>query len=239
MKLIVGLGNPGPEYANTRHNAGFMAVRRVAERLSAGAGGAGSVKKKFHAEVVEGELAGQRVMLMSPLTYMNRSGLAVGEAAAFYKVSSSGVMVLVDDFALPLGSIRLRASGGAGGHNGLGDIERALGTMKYPRLRIGVGAPEVEGRPVGHVDHVLGPFDEEQRRALEPALDSAADAVMCWLRDGIDLAMTRFNKKVAEKPETTEAKTQQDGTTIVRTRRGGSPTPNEGATNGNAEYPPL
>jgi len=189
MKLIVGLGNPGPEYAQTRHNAGFMALRRLAEKH-----GLVDVKRKFHSEVIEGQLAGQRVMLMSPLTYMNRSGLAVGEAATFYKLSPGEVLVLVDDFALPLGSIRLRASGGAGGHNGLADVERALGTDRYPRLRIGVGPPQVEGRPIGHVEHVLGAFDQEQRRQLDPALDAAADAVVCWLRDGIDLAMTRFNR---------------------------------------------
>lgn len=188
MKLIVGLGNPGPEYANTRHNAGFMAIGRLAQRH-----GLRGAKEKFHARVIEGQVAGRRVMLMSPLTYMNRSGLAVGEAAAFHKIAPSGAMVIVDDFALPLGSIRLRASGGAGGHNGLADIERALGTIRYPRLRIGVGAPEIEGRPVGHVEHVLGPFTDEQRKLLDPALDSACDAVECWLRQGIDLAMTRFN----------------------------------------------
>ena len=189
MKLIVGLGNPGAEYSNTRHNAGFMAVRRLAERH-----GLTDTKKKFHAEVIEGQLAGQRVMLMSPLTYMNRSGLALGEAAAFYKIAPRSIMVLVDDFALPLGAIRLRAEGGDGGHNGLADVQRALGTNKYPRLRIGVGSPQADGRPVGHVDHVLGQFTDEQRRELEPALDAAAEAVVCWLREGIDLTMTRFNR---------------------------------------------
>jgi peptidyl-tRNA hydrolase, PTH1 family len=196
MRLIIGLGNPGPQYAQTRHNAGFMALRRLAERH----GPAGEPKSKFHAQVIEGQLAGERVMLMSPLTYMNRSGLAVGEAAAFYKVPASRVLVLVDDFALPLGAIRLRASGGPGGHNGLGDIERALGTDKYPRLRIGVGSPEVAGRPVSHVDHVLSSFTAEQQRELDGALDAAADAALCWLREGIDLAMTRFNKRGAEGP---------------------------------------
>lgn len=190
MKLIVGLGNPGPEYAKTRHNAGFMALDRLARKH-----GLSSAKDKFHAGVIEGSIAGHRVMLMQPKTYMNRSGLAVGEAARFHKIAPSGVMVLVDDFALPLGAVRLRASGSHGGHNGLADVERALGTDAYPRLRIGVGAPQVNGHRVTHTNYVLGSFTDEQLIALDPALDAAADAVTAWLRDGIDLAMTRFNKK--------------------------------------------
>lgn len=190
MKLIVGLGNPGPEYANTRHNAGFMALDRLARRH-----GLAGAKNKFHAGVIEGSIAGHRVMLMQPMTYMNRSGLAVGEAARFHRLEPADVMVVVDDFALPLGSVRLRASGSDGGHNGLADVKRALGTDAYPRLRIGVGAPEIDGRRIRQTDHVLGPFTEEQRAALSPALDAAADAVECWLTDGIEIAMTRFNKK--------------------------------------------
>src|ERR1041385_4126537 len=143
MKLIVGLGNPGPEYANTRHNAGFMALDRLARKH-----GLWGAKTRFHAGVIEGSIAGQKVMLMQPMTYMNRSGLAVGEAARFHRLEPADVMVVVDDFALPLGSIRLRPSGSHGGHNGLADVQRALGTDGYPRLRIGVGAPEGDGPPV-------------------------------------------------------------------------------------------
>ncbi len=188
MKLIVGLGNPGQQYANTRHNAGFMAVDLIARKYALG-----PAKQKFHAGVVEAELAGEKALLMEPLTYMNRSGLAVGEAMGFYKLTPPDLLVIVDDFALPLGTLRLRASGSAGGHNGLADIQRVLGTPEYPRLRIGVGAPEFEGRSVKHVDHVLGPFTTEQRQALEPALEAAMAAVECWVRDGIETAMTRFN----------------------------------------------
>ena len=195
MKLIVGLGNPGSEYAGTRHNAGVMALRRLAERHDLL-----DTRNKFHAQVADGQLAGERVALLWPTTYMNRSGLAVGEAAAFYKTAPGEVFVLVDDFALPLGMVRLRASGGDGGHNGLADVERALGTQDYPRLRIGVGAPRLDGRAISQTDHVLGRFTEGELAELSPALDRAAEAAECWLREGLEPAMNRFNVNPNEKP---------------------------------------
>ncbi len=191
MKLIVGLGNPGPEYAKTRHNAGFMAVDRLAQRH-----GFAGPKSKFHAGVLEGAIGVggdlHRVLLMQPTTYMNRSGLAVGEARAFYKLEPADILVLVDEAALPLGSIRLRASGSPGGHNGLKDLERALGTRDYPRLRIGIDPPP--GR-VPQADYVLGKFTADQLDALDPALTRACDAVETWLAEGIDAAMNRYNTK--------------------------------------------
>jgi PTH1 family peptidyl-tRNA hydrolase len=128
-------------------------------------------------------------MLMMPMTFMNRSGLSVGEAATFHKIPVEEVLVLVDDIALPVGRIRLRAEGGAGGHNGLLDIERALGTKAYPRLRIGIDLP---GR-VPQKDYVLGRFAGDQLTKLDHALNSSCDAVACWVSEGIDKAMTRFN----------------------------------------------
>ena len=184
MKLIVGLGNPGPEYAQTRHNAGFMVVERLANRL-----GLSGAKTKFHAGVLEGRMAGEKVVLMQPMTYMNRSGLAVGEAASFFKLEPSDVLVVVDEVQLPVGRIRLRACGSAGGHNGLTDIQRALGTTAYPRLRVGIDPP---GR-APQVDYVLGRFTEEQRQALDPALDKACDAIECWAAEGIEKAMSLHN----------------------------------------------
>jgi PTH1 family peptidyl-tRNA hydrolase len=187
MKLIIGLGNPGNEYERTRHNAGFMAVDRLAQRNAMG-GDAG--RSRFHSLVLEGHVAGERCVLMKPMTFMNRSGLSAGEAVNFYKLDgATDVMVLVDDVALPLGRIRLRGDGGAGGHNGLKDIERALGSNVYPRMRIGIDPP---GR-VPQVDYVLQRFSESQLRELDPALDAVADAVECWIKEGIDKAMTRFN----------------------------------------------
>lgn len=191
MKVIVGLGNPGNEYAKTRHNAGFMAIDRLATRH-----GLSGAKMKFHAGMLEGPVAGERCVLLQPMTFMNRSGLCVGEVMRFYKLEPDELMIVVDDVALPVGRIRLRKTGGAGGHNGLSDIERALGTTKYPRLRIGIDPP---GR-VPQSDYVLGRFSEAQLSALEPALDRACDAVEMWVREGIDAAMNQFN--AAEKEET-------------------------------------
>ena len=211
MKLIVGLGNPTAEYARTRHNIGFMIVEALAERHGITGG-----KSKFHARVVEGTIADQRVMMMLPETYMNRSGLAVGEAASFYRLEPDEVMVVVDDTALPLGNIRLRGTGSCGGHNGLSDIERALGTDSYPRLRFGVGAPRTaDGYRIPQKDFVLTRFTDEQHREIAPAVGAACDSLECWLRDGIDLAMTRFNTRAArpdEEPDDDQNTETQDET---------------------------
>lgn len=185
MKLIVGLGNPGAEYARTRHNAGFMVVDRLAVRH-----GLSGAKTKFHAGVLEGMVAGERCAVMQPTTYMNRSGLAVGEAAAFYKLEPSDVLIVVDDVALPIGRLRLRGEGSAGGHNGLIDIERALGTQTYSRLRIGIDSPP--GR-MAQKDHVLGRFTEQQRDELDPVLHKACDCIESWLADGLEKTMSLFN----------------------------------------------
>ncbi len=186
MKLIVGLGNPGGGYTHTRHNAGFMAIERLAGRL-----GLTNPKAKFHARVFEANIAANACWLLEPMTYMNRSGLTVGEAVRFFKADpQQELLIIVDDVALPVGRIRLRAEGGSGGHNGLKDIERVLGTDQYPRLRIGIDPP-----PVGVIqsDYVLGRFTAEQAREIDPVLDRACDAIECWVSEGIEQAMTRFN----------------------------------------------
>lgn len=184
MKLIVGLGNPGTQYANTRHNAGFMAIDRLATRH-----GLSGARVKFHAGVLEGPVVGEKCILMQPTTFMNRSGLAIAEAIRFYKLELSDLMVLVDEVALPLGRIRMRPSGSAGGHNGLIDIEQKLSTREYPRLRLGIDPP---GR-IPQTDYVLGRFTAEQRDQLEPALDRVADAIECWIQEGIEKAMSLYN----------------------------------------------
>ncbi|MEE9404698.1 MAG: aminoacyl-tRNA hydrolase [Algisphaera sp.] len=186
MKLIVGLGNPGKEYENTRHNAGFLAAERLARRHNIT-----GVKSKFHAAYLEGFIHQKKVLLMQPMTFMNRSGLSVGEAATFYKLAPEDILVLVDDLAFDCGQIRLRSTGSAGGHNGLKDIERVLGTRDYPRLRIGI---DPRGR-APQVDYVLGRFSPDQRDRLDPGLDLACDCIERWLTDGIDKAMNRFNPK--------------------------------------------
>lgn len=184
MKLIVGLGNPGTEYAKTRHNAGFMVLDRLAQRH-----GITGVKTKFRAGMLEGRIAGEKCVLLQPVTFMNRSGQSVNEAAGFYKLETEDLLIVVDDTALDVGRIRLRTSGSAGGHNGLADIQNMLGTSKYPRLRVGVGE---RGRAKQR-DYVLGRFTDQQLDDLDPALNRACDAIECWVSDGMTEAMNRYN----------------------------------------------
>jgi PTH1 family peptidyl-tRNA hydrolase len=188
MKLIVGLGNPGAEYEKTRHNAGFFVLDRLARRH-----GLSGARTRFHAGTLEATFGRHKVLLMQPTTYMNRSGTAVGEAARFYRLDPADVLVVVDDTALAVGTIRLRPGGGAGGHNGLSDIARALGTDDYPRLRIGIGEPIVGDQRIAQRDYVLGRFTEQQLADLDPALGRAAEAAQTWATEGIDTAMNRYN----------------------------------------------
>lgn len=210
MKLIVGLGNPGAEYEGTRHNAGFMAADRLIGRCAGGE----PVRAKFHAGAVEGRLpGGGKALFLKPTTYMNRSGLSVGEAVRFFKLEpEADLLVLVDDVALPVGAIRLRASGGDGGHNGLADIARALGGADFARLRIGIGDPG----PVPQRDYVLRRFSAEQMHDLDPALDRAADAAEIWATEGVEAAMNQFNVKqkgfAPREPESTEASADSGAT---------------------------
>lgn len=195
MHVIVGLGNPDTRYAKTRHNAGFMVVDRLADRHAPGA----VVRARFHAGTVEGRIGDQRCMLMKPSTYMNRSGQSVGEAVRFFKADATRELVVItDDVALPPGHIRVRAQGGTGGHNGLADIERALGTKSYARVRVGVGAKPPY---MDQADWVLSRFDDDEWRAVEPALEKAADAVECVVTEGVTSAMNKFNEKQVKTDE--------------------------------------
>jgi len=202
MKLVVGLGNPGRQYVGTRHNVGFETVDELARRL----GWTGSredfdrlARSNFEGLMMDG-LVGpadrpQKLVLLKPMTYMNNAGRAVQAASAFYQLSPADVLIVLDDMALPAGRIRLRAGGSDGGHNGLRDIERALGTRAYPRLRIGIDAPP---SPVPARDYVLARFTPEQRRAVEPAIVRAAAAAQRWIADGIVAAMNEFNAPADE-----------------------------------------
>lgn len=199
MKLIVGLGNPGAEYADTRHNVGFDVLDRLARFLAPGA----VARAKFHGALIETQADDHKLLLLKPTTYMNRSGLAVAEAIRFYKMDpASDLLVLVDDVALECGIIRLRGDGSAGGHNGLTDIEQKLGSRTYARLRIGIDTPG----QIPQKDYVLGKFRPDQRERLEPALNDAVDATRCWLREGLTTAMNRFNRRQTsnDKPATDE-----------------------------------
>lgn len=191
MKMIVGLGNPGPQYAKTRHNVGFLVVDRLAARHAPAAPARG----RFNAITVEGTIptpaGGEKCLFLKPTTFMNRSGQAIGEAIRFYKLDlQRDVLIVVDDLYLPVGTIRLKPSGGAGGHNGLTDIERALGTDAYPRLRIGINP-----KPpcMDQADYVLSRFTAEEETLLAPALDRAVQACEVFTSRGLDAAMNTYN----------------------------------------------
>lgn len=185
MKLLVGLGNPGRGYDGTRHNIGFA----VLEHLSQRAGDPGR-RQRFQGEIAQATIRGCPVLLLWPLTWMNLSGGSVLAARDFYKVDARDILVICDDFQLPLKSIRLRSSGSAGGQKGLADILKRLGTEAIPRLRVGIG-PIEPGR--SHVDFVLGRFRADEHADLEAAITRAADAAETWSTVGIDAAMNRFN----------------------------------------------
>ncbi|MEC9374326.1 MAG: aminoacyl-tRNA hydrolase [Planctomycetota bacterium] len=191
MKVIVGLGNPGREYENTRHNVGFMAVDRLAERHAR----AETPRGRFQAVTVEASLPGGRALLMKPTTYMNLSGAAVTEAVRFYKLDpAEDLFVIADDFALPVGALRIRKQGSSGGQKGLADIERRLSSDLYTRCRIGIGDPGI----IDASNYVLGKFTPEQREEINPVITAAADAAELWLAEGADAAMNRFNTRAGK-----------------------------------------
>lgn len=185
MKLVAGLGNPGSKYARTRHNAGFFVVEELSRRWSYG-----RARKQFNGLLADGTIRGERVLLLEPQTYMNLSGVSVREATTFLKIDTADLLVVVDDMALPVGRLRMRPRGSAGGHNGLTSIIQQLGTDAFARLRIGIG--QVAGERM--VGHVLGAFSSEEEPVVERAIQTAADAVECWIVEGTDAAMTKFNR---------------------------------------------
>lgn len=185
MKLIVGLGNPGTQYMGTRHNMGYEVLAVLAKRF-----GEGRVKSKFQGEILEGAIAGQKVIFLSPVTYMNLSGQSVQPCKDFYKVALTDVLVICDDIHLPVGKIRMRTQGSAGGQKGLADCIRALGTDNFTRLRVGVGE-----KPASWdlADYVLSRFNKQEREFIDIAVQNAADAVELWVKEGADRCMTRYN----------------------------------------------
>ena len=190
MKLIVGLGNPGSEYAGTRHNAGFDVVDRLSARFAPGA----APRSRFGGLATDAEVGREKCLLLKPMTFMNLSGRSVLEAVQFFKLEPSrDLLVIVDDLALPCGSIRLRPDGSSGGHNGLADIGLKLSSNYWARLRIGIDPP---GR-VPQADYVLGKFSPAQRPLAEASMDEAARAAECWAAKGLQEAMNRFNSKPA------------------------------------------
>jgi peptidyl-tRNA hydrolase, PTH1 family len=193
MYLIVGLGNPGPEYAKTRHNVGFRCV----EALAAKHGLVFSGKVEFKAITASGTMLGKRVLLAKPQTYMNLSGEAVQPLAHFYKVEIPHILIIGDDIDIPLGTLRLRKSGSSGGQNGVKHILERLGTQEVQRLRFGVSRPPGKMSPA---DYVLSPFKGDDEILAAETLDRAVKAVETWLTEGIEIAMTRYNGTGDSKP---------------------------------------
>jgi len=183
MKVVVGLGNPGSKYHGTRHNVGFAVV----DSLASGPG-ARRVQSRFQAQVCEVIEGNDKILLVKPETFMNLSGRCVRQVVDFYQLELSDLLVICDDMALPLGKLRFRAKGTHGGHNGLRDIQNHLGTTEYARLRIGVDSPQDEA-----IDHVLGRFKPSERPVIEDAVGLAAQAVIVWVRQGIQVSMNQFN----------------------------------------------
>ncbi len=184
--LVVFLGNPGPKYANTRHNAGFLAADALAKNK-----GTGVNRLRFHALTGKCQLGGESVLLMKPQTYMNNSGQSVGEAARFYKIPADHILVVSDDISMPCGKLRIRTKGSAGGHNGLKSIIAHLGTDVFPRIKIGVGAPVAGGQE--QIDWVLGVPKNQDWEDFSDACGRAATAVEEYIRSGPEKTMGKYN----------------------------------------------
>ena len=218
MKLVVGLGNPGGQYAETRHNIGWMVLDRLADR----AGRSGRGRQRDASESIQIRYKGLDLVLAKPLTYMNDSGIAVRKLLARERTPLVELLVVADDFALPFGKLRFREGGSHGGHNGLRSIIDELGTEKIARLRVGIGEPDR-----GAIDHVLSKFAADERTRLPILLDAAADAVEAWAREGTSKAANRFNAfglqapaDSGDGPKAGEVDGPADDTGVRRTRTG-------------------
>lgn len=190
MKIVVGLGNPGREYAGTRHNIGFMVNNRLARLI-----GASQVKKRFRSEIVEGLLDGEKFILVAPQTYMNLSGQAVREVVNWYHCPLDDLIVIADDLDLPFGTLRMRARGSAGGHNGLSSIFADVGSQEITRLKIGIGRG-----PGTASARVLSRFSPEEEKALPEVIDRSVAAVQLWAKDGVISAMNEVNRRAEPAP---------------------------------------
>jgi PTH1 family peptidyl-tRNA hydrolase len=229
-KVVVGLGNPGSKYQNTRHNIGWMVLDRLADRH----GASGKAKKKDAAATARGRIGDDELILVKPMTYMNASGEAVRKVLARERAPLRDVLVVVDDMDLPFGKLRMKARGSAGGHNGLRSIIGEMGAESFARLRVGIGAPKG-----GAVSHVLGDFEHAEQQHLEMILDAAADAVELWTEEGPEVVANKWNgwkppveepaklesalEPASSKPSTEPAappKLEPDADGVVRTKTG-------------------
>ncbi len=184
IKIVVGLGNPGDEYVNTRHNIGFKVIDSLAEQLNIDV-----KKRKFGARFGIGEFSDKKLILLKPWRYMNRSGYPVATTVGFYKIDLTDLLVVTDDMALPPGKIRIRPAGSAGGHNGLADVIQKLGTENFGRLRIGIGQCQNQDA----VDFVLNKPEKQDSLLINEAIQKAKQAVLSWMQNGIDATMNKFN----------------------------------------------
>lgn len=205
MKLIVGLGNPGRKYEQTRHNVGFIVAEKIAVLTSAGA-----AKTKFEGELAESNLGGEKLAILCPHTFMNASGQSVRKALDFYKLEHTELLVICDDLNLASGRLRIRPSGSAGGQNGIKDIIRHLGSDAFARLRVGIDRP-----PAGWsvTDYVLGKFSKTESETFETATTSAAHAAICWANEGIGKAMNQYNVHPDAKPNQKKNKPKREEST--------------------------
>ena len=212
LYLIAGLGNPGPEYSRTRHNAGFNGFTgqfsighagfMAVEALAGDCRAAWKNEPKFRSRIARGAIAGRMVIFCEPQTFMNASGEALAPLAAYYKIARENILVAVDDADLPLGQIRLRPEGSSGGHHGLESIERHFGSRGFARLRIGIGRTGRQLREI--TGHVLGAFSADEKPLLEQVLERSARQIKCYLTEGMQKAMSQYNGAVA--PENKEQK---------------------------------
>jgi PTH1 family peptidyl-tRNA hydrolase len=188
VKCIVGLGNPGTKYANTKHNLGFNVIAKIAQKLNVSA-----QKEKFDAIFAKTLYEGEQVILMQPLTYMNNSGKSVTQVVNFYNIPLDDVLIIYDDKDFDIGQIRMRKKGSAGGHNGVQSIIDSLGSDKFPRLRVGIGSPEGN-----QVNYVLSKFNEEEQSIIDKVIDTAADAAIYSINHSIDNTMNKFNIDISK-----------------------------------------
>lgn len=201
MKIIAGLGNPTDQYKGTRHNIGYMVMDRLIKST-----GIELNRHRFHALCGLGFIGGERVLLMKPLTYMNRSGESIREAVDFYKVDPEDILVIYDDISLEPGLLRIRGKGSAGGHNGMKNIISHLGSDTFPRIRVGIGEKQHPDQDLA--DYVLGKFSPEEKESVDQALDHAAQAAEMFARDELAEAMNRFS--VGKKKRGKKKKSDQE-----------------------------
>ena len=189
VRLVVGLGNPGPEYERTRHNVGFLVADRIAEKCRISFD-----TRKHNAVFGRGSWRGRPLAVAKPTAFMNRSGKPVAALMRHFSLAPQDILVIVDDIHLALGDLRLRSRGGSGGHNGIQDIIDTISSMEFPRLRLGIGREFERG---GQSDYVLSGFDEDQKSLIAESVETAAEAGLCFITDGIETAMNRYNRKIS------------------------------------------